>query len=75
MFFPSRKTLIASSFIFHCDYDSKYNSNTAKAYAHRKTHNEAVSVMDWLPQSTDQNITNAVWDHFDRECSKRQKYS
>lgn len=46
MLFPSRKTLIASSFIFQHDYDSKYNSNTAKAYADRKTHNEVASVMD-----------------------------
>ena len=31
--------------------------------------------MDWLPQSPDLNIIEAVWDHLDRERNKGQPKS
>ena len=45
---------------------------TVKSYLKRKTADETLTVMDWLPQNPDLNIIEAVWDHQDRERNKGQ---
>ena len=39
-----------------------------KSYS--KTTDKTLTVLDWLPQSPDLNIIDAVWDHLDRERNK-----
>ena len=46
-----------------------------KSYLKRKTVDKTLTVMDWPPQSPDLNITEAVWDHLDRERNKGQPKS
>ena len=38
-----------------------------KSDLERKTADKTLTVMDWPPQSPDQHIIEAVWDHLDRE--------
>lgn len=49
--------LIGSSFIFEHDIDPKLTVNAVKTHLDRKTHNAALSVMDWPHQSSYFNNT------------------
>ena len=44
-----------------------------KSYLERRTADRMLAVMDWLPQSPDLNIIEAVWDHLDRERNERSR--
>ena len=46
-----------------------------KSYLERKTADKTQTVMDWPPQSAALNITEAIWDHLDRERNKGQPNS
>lgn len=47
---------------FQHDNDPKSTSYAVQIYPDRKVHSGAISAMDWPPQSTDLNITEAEWD-------------
>ena len=66
---------MGNSFIFQHDNDPKHTAGKVKACLDRKTHDKSVSAMDLPPQNQDLNITEAVWDHLDRERNKRQPTS
>ena len=64
---PSGKRLIGNCFISQHDSDPKHTVHAVKSYLERKTTDRTLTVMDWLPQSRDLNIIEAVWYHLDRE--------
>lgn len=69
---PSGKIVIGSGFIFEHDIDPKLTVNAVKTHLNRKTHNAALSVIDYAFQSLYLNYTEAVWDRLDGEQNKRQ---
>lgn len=70
---PYRRCL---SFIFQHENDPEHTSSAVKAYLGRKhLHNGTLSIMDWPPQSPDNNIIDTVWDHLDRKQLKSQPAS
>lgn len=56
----SEKCMTGNSFLFKHDNHPKLTVNAVKLQLGRKTHNETLWVMDWLPQSQDLNYWNSV---------------
>lgn len=73
------KHLTGNGFILQHDNNLKHTANAVKANLEGKTHNETVSVMDWLwggQSMTDSlNTADALWDHLNRKWNKTQPTS
>ena len=72
---PSEKCLIGNCFIVQHDNDPKHTAHAVKSYLERTTTDRNLKVMDCPLQSSDLNIVEAVWDHFDRRRHRRQPNS